>query len=538
MSKRLLPLIPAGLTVVQVLPTPDRVTIVARPAAQHACCPDCGAPSHRLHSRYGRRLVDLTSQGRPVALQIQARRFRCLAPLCPRQTFAERLAGVAGMAARRTERLGEVQRCLGLALGGCPGSRLAERLAMPVSADTLRRMVVRAAAEAKPPKTPRVLAVDDWAWKRGHRYGTILVDLERNDVVDLLPDRQAGTLAEWLRRHPGIEVIARDRAGAYADGARQGAPDAVQVADRWHMLRNLGDVMRALCDRHSAAARRAARDILDPTPVTTKAEPEPKPPRLTRAQRASAASLARRQARYEEAARLRAAGVPIARIAAQLGAERKTIRRWLALGRAPTWAKPPRRGGVLSAYASHLDRRWAEGCSNAALLWREVSGLGFTGTYSTVRGWARRRRVETDRASDGQARRQTTGEPPSPRQMARLLTSEPDAVLEGDRAFLGRLLAQVPALGDAAAIAKRLGRLLRREGDESLERVLADAVGTPLANFTAGLERDRAAVQAALDTPWTTSPAEGQINRVKAIKRSMYGRAGFPLLRARVLHAA
>ncbi len=122
--------------------------------------------------------------------------------------------------------------------------------------------------------------------------------------------------------------------------------------------------------------------------------------------------------------------------------------------------------------------------------------------------------------------------------MARLLTSEPDAVPEGDRAFLGRLLAQVPALGDAAAIAKRLGRLLRREGDESLERVLADAVGTPLANFTAGLERDRAAVQAALDTPWTTSPAEGQINRVKAIKRSMYGRAGFPLLRARVLHAA
>ena len=409
---------------------------------------------------------------------------------------------------------------------------------MPVSADTLRRMVVRAAAEAKPPVTPRVLAVDDWAWKRGHRYGTILVDLERNDVVDLLPDRQAGTLAEWLRRHPGVEVIARDRAGAYADGARQGAPDAVQVADRWHMLRNLGDAMRALCDRHTAAARRAARDTPVLTPATTGPEPEPKPTRPTRAQCASAASLARRQARYEEAARLRAAGVPIARIAAQIGVERKTIRRWLALDRAPTWAKPPRRGGVLSAYAPHLDRRWAEGCSNAALLWREVSGLGFTGAYSTVRGWARRRRVETNQASAGKARRNATGEPPSPRQTARLLTSEPDAVPEGDRAFVGRLLAQVPALGDAAMIARRIGRLLRREGAESLDRVLADAVGTPLANFTAGLERDRAAVQAALDTPWTTSPAEGQINRVKAIKRSMYGRASFPLLRARVLHAA
>ncbi len=538
MSKRLLPLIPAGLTVVRVLPTPDRVTIVARPLAEAACCPDCGALSHRLHSRYERRLCDLTWQGRPVVLQVQARRFRCLAPSCPRQTFAERLADVAAVAARRTERLGAVQRCLGLALGGCPGSRLAERLAMPVSADTLRRMVVRAADEAKPPETPRVLAVDDWAWRRGHRYGTILVDLERNDVVDLLPDRQAGTLAEWLRQHPGIEVIARDRAGAYADGARQGAPDAVQVADRWHMLRNLGDAMRALCDRYSAAARRAAKDAPAPMPSATEAEPEPKPARPTRAQRASAASLARRQVRYVEAARLRAAGVSISAIAAQLGAERKTIRRWLALGQAPTWSKPPRRGGVLSAYAAHLDRRWAEGCSNAALLWREVTGLGFTGAYTTVRGWARRRRAETARTSDGQTRRRATGEPPSPRQVAKLLTAEPAAVPKDDQAFLEGLLAQVPALGEAAAIAKRLGRLLRREGGDSLDRILADAVSTPLAEFTAGLERDRAAVQAALDTPWTTSPAEGQINRVKAIKRSMYGRAGFPLLRARVLHAA
>ncbi len=364
-----------------------------------------------------------------------------------------------------------MQRCLGLALGGCPGSRLAERLAMPVSADTLRRMVVRVAGRATPPGTPRILAVDDWAWKRGHRYGTILVDLERSHVVDLLPDRQAGTLAEWLRQHPGIEVIARDRAGAYANGARQGAPEAVQVADRWHMLRNFGDAMRALCDRHSAAARRAAKDAPVPGPSTTEAEPEPKPARPTWPQRASAASLARRQARYEEAARLRAAGVSISAIAAQLGAERKTIRHWLALGRAPSWSKPPRRGGVLSSYASHLDRRWAEGCSNAALLWREVTGLGFTGAYSTVRAWARRRRKEAARTGDGQKRRQATGEPSSPRQVAKLLTAEPAGVPKADQAFVDRLLAQAPTLGDAAAIARRLGRLLRREGGEGLDRV-------------------------------------------------------------------
>jgi transposase len=412
---------------------------------------------------------------------------------------------------------------------------------MPASPDTLRRMVGTAESGSEAAPTPRVLAVDDWAWRRGHRNGTVLVDLERNRVVDLLPDRRAETLAAWLRSHPGVEVIARDRAGAYADGARQGAPDAIQVADRWHLLRNLGTAVQALADRHSGAVRRAAQhapDAPQPTVAAEALKPPPAPRGPTAAERASQAAFARRQARYEEAAWLRAEGVPISRIAALLGAERQTVRRWLRLGHAPLWTKP-RRGGVLNAYAAYLDRRWAEGCRNAAQLWRELAGLGFAGRPATVRAWAgRRRKGEPEAAAGGADAPVVAKQPPSGRQVARLLMADTDALPEAEQAFVARLLAEAPALANAVAVAKRLNRLLRRKSEEGLGRPLDDAAGTPLAEFASGLRRDTDAIQAALDLPWTTSPAEGQINRIKTIKRSMYGRAGFQLLRARVLNAA
>lgn len=211
MSKRLLLLIPACLVFDQILHNPDQIIILTTPRQQARPCPTCMVVSRRVHSRYQRTLRDLPWQGRPVTLYVQARRFRCLNPACSRQTFAEPLTDAACASAQRTEHLGQLQCHLGLALGGEAGMRLAGRLAMPTSADTLLRLVGKAARHAAHPPVPRVLAVDDWSWRRGQRYRTILVDLERNAVVGLLPDRQADSLAEWLRRHPGVEVVARDR---------------------------------------------------------------------------------------------------------------------------------------------------------------------------------------------------------------------------------------------------------------------------------------------------------------------------------------
>ena len=272
-----------------------------------------------------------------MLLRVQARRFRCLAPACPRRTFAERLADTAPPTARRTERLGDLQRHLGLAVGGELGARLAARLAMPVSADTLLRMARRAGATPRPRLPVRVLAVDEWAWRRGHRYGTVLVDLERNRVLDLLPDRRAESLSAWLKANLSIEVIARDRAGVFADGIRQGAPEAIEVADRWHLLRNLGDAVHAVAQRHHAAARRVAGEIMaQPPGAGTPGEVIAEP--TTAAQRRSTATHARRQARFEEAARRHAAGASLSAISRQLGLDRKTLRHWLRAGAVPTWA--------------------------------------------------------------------------------------------------------------------------------------------------------------------------------------------------------
>ena len=522
----------------QILPSPEHLTIVVAPRDPWAACPACGKPSLRVHSRYDRVLRDLPWQGRPVLLRVQARRFRCLEPDCPRLTFAERLADTAPPAARRTGRLDDLQRHLGLAAGGEVGSRLAARLAMPVSADTLLRMARRAGAVPQPRPPVRVLAIDEWAWRRGRRYGTVLVDLERNRVVDLLPDRSAESLAAWLEANPGIAVVARDRAGVYADGVHQGAPDAVEVTDRGHLLRNLGDAVHAAAERHHAAARRVAREVMrqPAAPSSTPAPADGSRPSAVR--RRSMAARARRQDRFDEAARLHAAGASLSAISRQLGADRKTLRQWLRAGAVPSW-RQPQRGSVLDPYRDHLERRWVEGCHNAARLWRELVALGFSGRDALVRTWAtERRRAEPNGTRAQQSAGGKPWRPPSGRRVARLLMAKPQTLSRHDRAFTTRLLEEVPALAATAAAAKRLQGVLRKKTDEPLADVLAVAETTHLSDFVTELRKDITAVEAALSMPWTTSPAEGQISRIKMIKRTMYGRAGFELLRARVLNAA
>jgi transposase len=353
LSRLLLPLIPAGLSVVQVLPSPDCVTIVTQLTATQSACPRCGNLSDHVHSHYTRSLADLPCQGRIATVQVQARRFRCANTDCPRRIFTKRLPEVVRPWARRSERLADVQRHLGLALGGAAGARLADRLAMPISGARLLRLVVARTALPTPPQ-PRVVGIDEYAKRRGLTYGTILCDLERQQVIDLLPDRDAATVAAWLKQHPSVQVIARDRASVFGRAIRDGAPAAVEIADRWHLLRNLGDALRAAVGRHREAITTATAAVVCDGAAT------PEAPRVVGTTGPALDALRRqrreqRRACYAAMQRLHEEGVPPRLIAPAIGMSQRTVERWLTAGGAPEHRRPPV-ASLLDPFRCDLER--------------------------------------------------------------------------------------------------------------------------------------------------------------------------------------
>jgi transposase len=386
---------------------------------------------------------------------------------------------------------------------------------MPVSGDTLLRLIRGTSLEPPPP--PRIVGIDDWAWRCGRRYGTIIVALERNRPIDLLPDRDAETVAAWLRAHPGVEIVARDRAGAYAEGARLGAPEAVQVADRFHLLRNLGDALQRILDRHPQDLRAAAKVAVTASSAANEALPStpPSPARPVSPQRqAVLARRATRQALFEEIRALHAKGWSQSRIAQATGLDRKTLRRWLQRGRPPTWQQP-HHGSAVERHADHLRRRWDEGCRNATQLWREIQALGYAGRPGTVRDWLRRQRLREMPSAASMARWKT----PSRRRAAWLVVADAEKLDGTERRFVDALLAGSATLVEVIELAREFRRMVRERQPERLDGWLDAAGSTALRGFIDSLRRDLAAVRAALSEPWSTSPVEGQISRLKMIKR-------------------
>jgi transposase len=515
-----------------------------------ARCPRCRRRSTRLHSHYERQLSDVACGGRAVTIALRVRRMRCGNERCPCRIFGERLPHLVAHRARRTVRAQAELLQQALALGGRPGVRAAMRLGLRASVRTLLRLLRRQPLPAVAPV--RVLGVDDFAFRRGRRYGTIVIDVERRRVLDLLPDRTAETLAAWLRAHPGVEIICRDRAGPYAEGARQGAPQAQQVADRWHLLHNLWEaVERFLRHRHRelrAAGLRLQREAVSaPLAPADPALPATDPPPLTRTAREQAATRDRRRARDQEIRSLVAQGLPIAAVARQVGVTRPTVR--ASLRAASAEADPtPQAAGILTPFAPYLWARWQQGCRQARILWREIRAQGYRGSYAHLRhalsGW------RTHPARRGRAAQRGAGPEPvpnlpplhacTPRRATALLLRDPADLSEREVAFLGHLRRECPEVERVQALAAGFQALVRAQDGPGLSGWVAAAEASgcaELCSFARGLRRDWAAVQAGITLPWNNGMSEGFVNKVKTCKRAMYGRAKLDLLRLRVLLA-
>lgn len=515
------------------------VSILASVEGSVLRCPVCGHPSRRVHSQYRRTLADLPWGGVPVRLRITVRKRFCDNSGCPRKVFAERLEGLAQRYARRTDRQREALEDIGFDLGGRAGARLAARLGLWASRDTLLRCLRRLPLPLD--GRPRVLGVDDWAVRTGHTYGTILVDLERHRVVDLLPDRSAEALAAWLGEHLGVEVITRDGSSAYADGAARGAPDAIQVADRFHPVANLREALRQLLERNREHLPLAAPESGE----CPRFEPDRSlvgsyGRRSEREEREREESRARRLERYGRMIELRKVGWSIERIATEVGISTRTVQRWLAAGSFPE--RKPRTGdrSRLDKYKPYLDRRWEEGCRRVTQLCREIREQGYTGSHSSVYRYAAYRRsgLSSPRPDDRRGSRGVWT--PSPRRLSWLLLRPMAELSAAEEGYVTRLEASVADSMAARALAQGFVGMVQDREAERLDSWLEEASGAPpeLRSFAEGLRRDKAAVAAALSEDWSNGQTEGQVTKLKLIKRQMYGRASFDLLRRRVLRAA
>jgi len=525
-----------GLRITHIRAAHDHLTLAAQTTCRTARCPRCHRPSPAVHSRYQRRVADLPCDGRAVTLVIYARRFFCRAPDCPQRTFAERLTTLVAPGARRSHALAAALTRIGMALGGKAGSRLAAHLGMPTSDDVLLRLVRATPLPMAAP--PAILGVDDWAWKKGRRYGTILCDLARHRAVDLLPERSADSVAAWLSASPGVTMIARDRGDLYADGATRGAPQARQIADCFHLMKNLGEAL----DRFLQHKRAIIKQAMTPAALSGTAPPPLGQPWQERQEEDSLRRHAAVLARYERVIAFHAKGVEIADIARAVGISRTTVYRYIRLDGPPERKQPrPRRRQhkVLDPYKEHLLRRWEEGCHTATRLWREIRGMGYCSSYANVVRFLTPLRLPVGQRPSIHRERGTSDPTPTLRQVAMLFLQWPERLSAEQQALIIRLCEADGAISAAHALTCDFALIARVRQGERLDAWIAEAIAADipdLRRFALGLLADKAAIQAGLTEEWSNGQTEGQINRLKLLKRQMYGRAGFELLRQRFLY--
>ena len=498
-------------------------------------CPYCGNLATRQHSRYTRTVWDLPWAGRRAVFQLEVRRFFCDHPACSHVTFAERFPELVLPHARQTMRLADLLLQIALALGGEAGARHADHLGVSISPDTLLRRVSK--APSADPIHPHILGIDDWAIRKGQSYGTILVDLELHRVIDLLPDRNPETLSAWLKSHPGIELISRDRGEEYIQAVTLGAPGVIEVADRFHLLRNLLEGLQRSFERSPGeihlAATKMALSTQDPArdpgglglsqPLQTQNRP---------------GSGSHHRKIFDEVKDLQPKGLTYREIARRVGVDRRTVRKYFHLDAPPQGRTASGPRSQAEPYLSYLRQRWEAGEHNLQHLLDELRPRGFRGSYSSPF------RAVHHQLGAGNLHQVTSSTPPrirlSPKQAAWAVFAEEQDLREPMKTLRSILLLSSPLAQQANPLVRSFRTMLAERQPDRLEDWLVSAEHSSIPEvkcFASSLRGDYAAIQAALSQPWSNGQVEGQVNRLKLIKRQMYGRAGFDLLRKRVILA-
>ena len=487
----------------QVLDQGTTVGVVARTSVAAAACPDCGQLSERVHAYHQRRLADLPVGGRAVVVQLRVRRLVCVALSCPRRTFREQVPMLTKRWARRTRQLTSLVADLAVVTAGRAGAAVLSRVGARVSRSTVLRVLM--ATPIPDRAVPAVLSVDDFALRRGRRYATLLIDAITHRRVDVLPDRRAETLAAWLREHPGVQVVCRDGSASYAEAIRTGAPQAVQVSDRWHLWANLSKAVEKTVIAHSGCWRDGPVRPDQPLDERTRE-------------------------RHRAVHELLDQGHGLLECARRLGWALNTVKRYAHAASAEMLKRPPRyRETLVDPYRDHLRRRRAEepGVAVTRLL-AEIRELGYTGSANLLVRYLDQGRADAIRT------------PPSPRRLVSWLMTRPTDLPAHHRQHLDDLLASCAHLTVLAERVRQFAGLLTGRRGEDLDTWMTyvDADDLPaLHGFVHGLRRDLPAVMAGLTMPYSNGPIEGANTKVKFLKRQMYGRAGFDLLRQRILLA-
>lgn len=544
--------LPDGLEVAETSITDTVLTLHLVATAKSSACPLCARVATRVRSYYTRLVADAPCAGRQVHLLLRVRKFRCETADCPRQVFTERLAPFLEPWARMTTRFSKMIEAIGLATCGELGARLAPRLGMRTSPTTILRRTM--ALPTCPPEQVALLGIDDWSFRRGRKFGTILVDLATHAIIDLLPDRRSETAAAWMQAHPEIDIVSRDRGGDYAAAARKGAPQARQIADRFHLAQNLTDRIEVILARCRTEIRKASQQRDTPsrqdqpegndeqqTPALDQWQPAQDP----QEKNAHVARQAERSDRYHQLVELRNQGLTLKEIARRLGMGERTVRYWFTRGipYEKSQQRRKRRSGF-DPYASYVAEQWNQGHRHGQELWREIVAQGYKGgsrsVYRFLESLRQTPAPARGKADRSQAVPETSLQHFCAHEAVWLFVRDPADLQEQEQRALTAIRQASPTADTVYTLAQQFMRMIRQLEGEHLDEWLG-LVRTSqipeLQSFVQSIKRDKAAVLAGLTLPHNNGVVEGKINKLKLIKRMMFGRAGFPLLRQRVLHA-